>query len=470
VGIEVIDMAFAPDGHSLAVGGYESQSGSRGIVQIWDLRTGKRSDYESRQSLVHCVAFSPDGRRIIAGCGNGYGPAQTMIIDRERGTTSFWDGGHPMGVYDVCFTPDGGSIVSSGPFDVRVQELHSRKDRFSPPLHVPGAYHVKCSPDGTRIFAACNDATVRAWDAVSGDAALSVSLESRSVPFAIDITANGQHIACGHLPGQHTILSAVMDAAIIPLRAGSDKARWMQQAIRGLRPESRDRRYYVRLARALAELEATSPLTDNQKTDFIVRWINEARQEAARAGHANDSFFDRCAHVAASRQAWQIVGPFSAGFDDANLDHAFPPEQLIDPQGYDGPKGSIPWLKANVYEGDIVELLDVYPGSEHVAAYALAYVSSATEQDIILRFSSDDCARIWVDDLHIYTWREYSPLVGLEMGDRIPLKLSPGVHKLLIKVTNAEFDWAFAIDAEDTDGMPAVLDWSAAPPGAALTD
>jgi WD40 repeat protein len=79
VALSAIDIAFAPDGKSIAVGGIKEEPGSRGIVQIWDLPSRRRSVYELRQSFPHSVAFSPDGRLLIVGCGNGYGPAEIML-------------------------------------------------------------------------------------------------------------------------------------------------------------------------------------------------------------------------------------------------------------------------------------------------------------------------------------------------------------------------------------------------------
>jgi hypothetical protein len=120
-----------------------------------------------------------------------------------------------------------------------------------------------------------------------------------------------------------------------------------------------------------------------------------------------------------------------------------------------------------VYEGDVVDLVSQLSSDDYGVAYALAYVSSPDDQEVTFRFMSDDAAKIWLDDSVLYDVADPRLLASLDLGHRIPCKLTRGLHKILIKIENAGGPWGFAIDAENPDGLAAVLDWSASPPGKA---
>ena len=59
-------VAFSPDGRLLATGGGEYRTPNQEVI-LWDMATGLESRrFPNLPGGVGCVAFTPDGRRIIA--------------------------------------------------------------------------------------------------------------------------------------------------------------------------------------------------------------------------------------------------------------------------------------------------------------------------------------------------------------------------------------------------------------------
>jgi WD40 repeat protein len=67
-------LAFSPDEKRLATGGYDSS------VKLWDVTTGKRlADFPVEGGRFSCIAFSPDGRRVVAGSASSHGKGGGIV-------------------------------------------------------------------------------------------------------------------------------------------------------------------------------------------------------------------------------------------------------------------------------------------------------------------------------------------------------------------------------------------------------
>jgi WD40 repeat protein len=78
----IYSVAFSPDGKLLASGSGQADGrtglGISGELKLWDVASGKNiASLEGPTAMVRCVAFSPDGKMLVAG--------------DEEGTAKLWD-------------------------------------------------------------------------------------------------------------------------------------------------------------------------------------------------------------------------------------------------------------------------------------------------------------------------------------------------------------------------------------------
>jgi WD40 repeat protein len=178
---EVTSIAFSPDGRLAVSGNY------RGVVQLWDVTTGKEvRRFSGHRAAVHSVAFSPDGRQIASGAGGlteeGKPIDNTIRVwDVKSGKEIKCMDGHKAEIYSVAFSPDGGRLLSCGgslswgfeekdgrmwrPLDctVRLWDLATGKELYTFDGHKDRVTSVVFTPDGKYALSGSLDQTARLW-------------------------------------------------------------------------------------------------------------------------------------------------------------------------------------------------------------------------------------------------------------------------------------------------------------------
>jgi WD40 repeat protein len=163
-----MQAAFHPDGRRFAVGCIN------GVVQLFDAATG--AEQGPRMKVVDApvdwddgvwgLAFSPDGRRLLAVSPNGavvwdVGTRQRLLrLEHPGGRTT-----------SARFSPDGRLLATLGDATQVAQIWNAATgQRLTPPLpHAARIANLSFSRDSRRVATASEDGSARVWDAGTGE-------------------------------------------------------------------------------------------------------------------------------------------------------------------------------------------------------------------------------------------------------------------------------------------------------------
>jgi RNA polymerase sigma factor (sigma-70 family) len=194
---EVREVAFAPDGKTLAV--------SSGVLTLFDAASGKPMRREpaagARRAETNFLAFSPDGKRLL-------GPGLAEDGEQFREVVRVWDvdgGGKPKD-YDAERAVWMGWSADAEPMAVcleagalRLKELASGRSRRveCADLRQPelSAYVIcACEPAGKALAVADEKGIVHVWDSATGRERCTVTPKGEGV-VSLALTPDGRTLA-----------------------------------------------------------------------------------------------------------------------------------------------------------------------------------------------------------------------------------------------------------------------------------
>jgi len=151
-------VAFSPDSKKLVIASDRRNS----HAFLFDLATKKRVTlYEDIDSGCSAVGFSPDGKWIALGCGNGTVCLWDIAAAKEVAILE----GDESGLYSVTFSPDSSLLASAEHAgQVRIWDIKTKKRKYVLPRQSDHVKSVAFTPDGSALIYAVDSGEVGWWD------------------------------------------------------------------------------------------------------------------------------------------------------------------------------------------------------------------------------------------------------------------------------------------------------------------
>jgi WD40 repeat protein len=181
---QVLDLTFSPDSQRLASAGRDH------TARVWEMNKGEEIKRFQHDSIVYCVAFSPEGKRLAAGTVEDLRiwdlDGKEPFLRKRTGT-----------ITTVAFTQDGMRVASAEGDAMRLRDAATLKEVRSfkhNANRIGGRSGLALSPDGRRLTSGSLDQPVQVWAVATGKKILTLAGHSGDV-FSVAYSPDGSRLA-----------------------------------------------------------------------------------------------------------------------------------------------------------------------------------------------------------------------------------------------------------------------------------
>ncbi len=192
-------VAFSPGGDLLAAGCDDN------TIRIYDTDTNQISFIlRGHERRVFSVAFSPDGRTLVSAAGDGEHPGdggELKLWDAQTGReVRSYDGADAL-LFSAVFAPDGRTLAAAGwDHTVRLWDVGDCRPKAVLRGHGAPVRSLAYAPDGRTLASAGLDGAVRLWEARSGKCLAMLAAEPCRLN-AVAFRPDGLMLAAAESPG-----------------------------------------------------------------------------------------------------------------------------------------------------------------------------------------------------------------------------------------------------------------------------
>jgi len=195
----ISSVTFSPDGQRIATASWD------GTAKVWDAASGRvfltlevgavqfaqmKKDFADKYFPIQvtCVAFSPDGRRIVTGSGRF-----AQVWDAASGGVLLTLDGRGTPIYSAAFSPDGQRIVTGGFRTAIIWDAPTGRELFILAGQAGMISSVAFSPDGDQIATGSTDGTVKLWAVLNGQELRTIKAHNGGVS-SVAFSPDGQRL------------------------------------------------------------------------------------------------------------------------------------------------------------------------------------------------------------------------------------------------------------------------------------
>ena len=187
--IPITATTFSPDGKLIVTGGYHE-------LVIWNAEDAKLvRRIKNVGQRVFDLAFSPDGQTLAVGCGEPGRSGEVRLFDFQSGEIKGVVARTNDVVLDLAYRPGTNELaVASADSCIRIINLETLKEIRTIASHADWVTAVSWADDGTRLASASRDKSAKVYDGGTGEL-ISSYMGHQAAVRGVSILLDGKQVA-----------------------------------------------------------------------------------------------------------------------------------------------------------------------------------------------------------------------------------------------------------------------------------